>query len=155
MIITDETLEKINNARAAKGFGPLTKSQAMNLLAARKNALEAHASPAQNIAGRSADDSMFLMHFLIGYNTGIMMPSAGGIAGAMIHNNNYKSPEPTQSNDTQPRPDSFTPREETSAPTETPSSSYSSSTDSGSSSYDSGSSSGSYDSGSSSGGSFE
>lgn len=137
MIITDEVLGKINAARAAKGLPPLEKQTAVKAVTQRRQL-------AVDQGQQKEQSSDFLMHFLIGYGTGIPMPSAGGIIGAMMH----ESSKPTSVDV------SFTPSYADQKPVEhtpTPSSRDDDSHSYSSSSSDSGSSSSS-DSGSSGGG---
>lgn len=69
----DYDLEKINAERRRKGLPPLSRSQADSA-----------------VASRSDDGGFDATHFLIGYMTGIPMPSAAGIIGAVMH------PSPSQ-----------------------------------------------------------
>jgi hypothetical protein len=119
----DHELDQINAERRRRGLPRLSRVEAVRAVESRR-----------------ADDGGFdMMHFLIGYGTGLPMPSGAGIMGAMLH----QSSTPAYSATPSPEP-SY------SAPEPSPSPSYSSH-DSGSS-YDSSSSSSSSDSGSSGGG---
>jgi len=110
--MTNIDLDTVNHERRRKGLPPLNSDQA-------RKAVQEHTP--------SSDSGFDTTGFLIGYMTGIPMPSAGGIMGAALHHS------------------SFTP------PSDSYSSGSDSSWDSGSSSSDSSSSSSS-DSGSSSSG---
>lgn len=59
MVITDDALAKINEARRAKGLLPLTKERARTIVEERRVILVN--------ANRRADDSFDYMNFLIGY----------------------------------------------------------------------------------------
>jgi uncharacterized membrane protein YgcG len=84
MIITNEKLAVINSGRAARGLPPLTKQEAIKLARDRR----AEAIAQSNNSDQSSD---FLMHYLIGYATGIPFPSAGGLIGAAM----YQTSKPT------------------------------------------------------------
>lgn len=139
MIITDEALAKINAARARNGLPPFTKQQAVKLATERRELAISQSN--SSIRPASDQSSQFLMHYLIGYSTGIPIPSAGGIIGAAMH----ESSKPTKV-DVQFSPETWT---NGGVVTSSPEPSTSPSTSDSSSSYDSSSSS-SYDSGSSS-----
>lgn len=82
--MTQYELEQINARRRAQGLPPLSRAQA-------DTALRERASSA-----RSDDSGFDTTHFLIGYLTGIPMPSGAGIMGAMMHPSPAHS-EPSQS----------------------------------------------------------
>lgn len=143
MIITDEVLARINAGRAAKGLPPLEKQTAIKAATTRRQL-------AVDQGSTRDQSSDFLMHFLIGYGTGIPLPSAGGLIGAAMHS-------ASQQHDSKPSKvdvnfsEDFKPFPATETPSSKSDDRYSSS-----SSYDSGSSSGgSSDSGASGGGGGE
>jgi uncharacterized membrane protein YgcG len=140
MIITDEKLAMINAGRAARGLPPLTKQEAIKLARDRR----AEAIAQSNNSDQSSD---FLMHYLIGYATGIPFPSAGGLIGAAMHPTSKPDSVDVIFNN-EPRTFKFA---EPNDPTNFDRTEPSPSSDSSSSSLDSGSSSSS-DSGSSGGG---
>lgn len=78
----DRHFETANEARRRKGLPMLTRSQAQAALS--------------NIPVNS---SFSVTDFLIGYTTGIPMPSVGGIVGSMLHSSGnsdrpaYSAPE--------------------------------------------------------------
>jgi hypothetical protein len=63
-------LAAVNQQRVAAGRAPMTHTQAYDAIS--------------NLAADD-DDGFDLTGFLIGYTTGFMYPSAGGIIGAMLH----------------------------------------------------------------------
>lgn len=79
--VTQYDLDKINEERRRRGLPPLSRSQADTAVSSR------------------SDDSMDMNHFLIGYMTGIPLPSMGGILGAAAHPSDYT---PSQSYDSSP-----------------------------------------------------
>lgn len=95
--MTDAELERINVERRKRGLPPLTRLQA---------------TTAAVHAPDRTDSGFNFTDFLIGYTTGIPMPSTGGIVGSMLH--------PTPSRDD-------TPASSYSAPDPSPSPSYDSS----------------------------
>lgn len=70
-MLTESDIIEINRRRRARGLPPLTLSQSRRLV-----------SDAHETVRASDSDAM---DFLIGYTTGIPMPSTGGIVGAMLH----------------------------------------------------------------------
>lgn len=99
-VIDEYQLDRINKERKKAGLPPLTRVQA------------AAAVSRHEMERRERNDSsdFSIAHFLISYTIGIPMPSAAGIAGAMMHTPskpvtdvNYDPPQersaPSQIND--------------------------------------------------------
>lgn len=78
--MTTIDLDQVNRERRHKGLPPLTRDQAYSAMRERPTAQAA-----------SHDSGFDTTGFLIGYMTGIPMPSAGGIVGAMLHDSGHHS----------------------------------------------------------------
>ena len=70
--MTEAELQRINEERRRRGLPPLSMSQARNAIEERR-------------ASAGTDDTA---DFLIGFMTGIPMPSPGGVMGAILHGGN-------------------------------------------------------------------
>lgn len=75
----DFDLEAINAERRRKGLPPLTREQARAAIRERAEMIT------RERPGTDPDNGFNVTHFLIGYLTGIPMPSTAGIMGAMMH----------------------------------------------------------------------
>lgn len=90
-LMTDAELDRINTERRRKGLPPLSRLQATSAVVA---------SP------QRYDDGFSTTDFLIGYTTGIPLPSTGGIVGSMLHQSSPSAPDPSPSQDSGPSYDS-------------------------------------------------
>jgi hypothetical protein len=75
MVINEYELERINKERRKARLPQLTRTQAAAAVSRKE----------MERAQRNDTSDFNAAHFLIGYTTGIPMPSAAGIAGAMMH----------------------------------------------------------------------